>query len=249
MRKIYTLVLLLLSGCIVFGQNQFYIGLKGGINGCFYQFNNIPYNYIQNGAYYSSVTRLTSKGPSIPALFELIYSTKKFRVGYQFEYQRILTSSYTYKTIVLSNSTNDSTIADPNITQHFFCHNLLLEFLVWDNHKNFRLVPDITFGYFHGLSEATAAPYDFSSLNANRFKIGVALNGEYYFGPYAVTITPNYSLVPIKSIFDSNQKGYMHFLGIYIGMRFGVLKQQEETGASTKPKKKKREYKNPEEDE
>ena len=251
MKKVLTLACLLLCGIFAFAQNQVYIGLKGGIAGCFYQFTAAPTStyFNQSGYAQSSSTKLTSRGPSIPALFELIYSTKKFRVGYQFEYERILTTAYTYKTYNVSLSVVDTTVTNPNITQHFFCHNLLIEGIVWDNHKNFRLVPDLTFGYFHGLTEATEAPYDFSSLNANRFKIGVALNGEYYFGPYAVTITPNYSLVPIKSLFDANQKGYMHFVGLHIGMRFGLLKHQDDTGPDSQPKKKKKEYKNPEEEE
>lgn len=241
---LFCVLMICLSG---FSQGQFIIGIKGGISGAFYQFNSGTFNnpgiINYNGSGY---TKVTSKGPSIPALLELIYGTKKFRVGYQFEYERILTSSYSYKTYNQYGSFNDTTINDASITQHFFCHNLLLEYIVYDNGKNLRLVPDITFGYFHGISSSTMAPYDFSSLNANRFKIGVALNLEYYFGPYNVVITPSYGLVPVKALADPNEKGYLHILGIHIGMRFNVTKGKQQ--AESNPKKKKKEYVNPEED-
>ena len=245
MKKVLILSFLLTLVDLGFGQTQFYIGLKGGIAGCFYQFSGTPTPIGFTGTTYTG--KITSTGPSIPGIFELIYSTKKFRVGYQFEYERILTSSYTLKSSVLYSSTGDTTIPDINIKQHFFCHNLLLEYLVYDNRKNFRLLPSFKFGYFHGLSESTSAPYDFSSLNANRFKLGVSLNAEYYFGPMAVVIEPTYSVAPIKSLLDATQKGYMHFLGLHIGMRFGLLKQPEDTKDGKR--KKKKEYKNPEEDE
>ena len=246
MKRIVLAFCLITAGFAAYSQGQFIIGVKGGIDGCFYQFNsgalNIPNNINLNGSGY---IKMVSKGPSIPALFELIYGTKKFRVGYQFEYERIMTTSYSVKTYNQSGSYSDTAVYDPTITQHFFCHNILLEYIVYD-HKNLRLVPDITFGYFHGISSATMAPYDFSSLNQNRFKIGLALNLEYYFGPYNVVVTPNYSLVPIKAMADPNEKGYMHFLGIHIGMRFNVTKSKQD--AEKNPKKKKKEYVNPEED-
>ena len=250
MKRVFSIVALLLCVHAGFGQSQFIVGVKGGISGCFYQFNAAPTStYFNQGGYLqSSSTKLTSRGPSIPVLFELIYGTKKFRVGYQFEYERILTTAYTYKTYNLSNSIVDTTINNPNITQHFFCHNLLIEYIVWDDHKRFRLVPDLSFGYFHGLTEATEAPYDFSALNQNRFKIGIALNMEYYFGQIAVVATPSYGLVPIKSIYDPTQKGYMHFVGIHIGMRFNTIKQPGQDDGKTTKKKKKKEYVNPEED-
>lgn len=249
MRKIAFVFCLLLSAHLGFGQGQFIIGVKGGVDGCIYQFNSSSTNFNNpnlnlNGAGY---TKIVSSGPAIPALVELIYGTKKFRVGYQFEYDRILTTSYKVKVYSpYSSSYGDTSVYDPTITQHFFCHNLLLEVIAWDNHKNFRLVPDIVFGYFHGISSATLAPYDFSSLNANRFKFGGELNMEYYFGPYSVVATPNFTLAPVKAIADPTEKGYMFFLGLHIGMRFNVTKSKQEAAQS--PKKKKKEYVNPEED-
>jgi hypothetical protein len=245
MKKAFVLAFLLIYGVVGLGQTQFYIGVKGGIAGCFYQFGGVPTPIGYTGTTYSG--KITSTAASIPGLLELIYSTKKFRVGYQFEYERVLTSSYTVKSSILYSSTGDTTIPDINIKQHFFCHNLILEYLVFDNKKNFRLLPSFKFGYFHGASESTSAPYDFSSLNANRFKLGVSLNAEYYFGPMAVVIEPTYSVAPIKSLLDATQKGYMHFLGLHIGMRFGVIKQPEDIKDGKG--KKKKEYKNPEEDE
>jgi hypothetical protein len=247
MKKSWILFCLFLGSHTAFAQGQFIIGIKGGISGVFYQFNSSSFGSpapgYTNGPGY---TKIVSTGPSIPALFELIYGTKKFRVGYQFEYERILTTSYKIKNYNLGGSYSDTTVYDPTITQHFFCHNILLEYIVYNNGKNLRIVPDITFGYFHGVSSATLAPYDFSALNANRFKIGVALNLEYYFGPYNVVITPNYSLVPVKALIDPNEKGFMHFLGLHIGMRFNVTKSKQE--AEKSPKKKKKKYINPEED-
>ena len=247
MRKTLVLLSLFITCHAAFGQGQFIIGVKGGISGAFYQFNSGSFNnpgiINYNGSGY---TKVTSKGPAIPALLELIYGTKKFRVGYQFEYERILTSAYSYKTYNQYGSFNDTTINDASITQHFFCHNILLEYIVYDDHKHLRLVPDITFGYFHGISSATLAPYDFSSLNANRFKIGVALNLEYYLGPYNIVVTPSYGLVPVKALIDPNEKGYMHIVGLHIGIRFNVTKDKQMNDAN--PKKKKKEYVNPEED-
>lgn len=247
MKKIIPIVLLTAFCHTLFGQGQFIIGVKGGIDGCFYQFNSGSFNNPNvintNGSGY---TKVTSTGPSIPALFELIYGNKKFRVGYQFEYERILTSSYTVHNFSQSGTYGDTSVYDGTITQHFFCHNLLLEYIVFDNHKNIRLVPDITFGYFHGVSDATLAPYDFSSLNANRFKFGGALNVEYYFGPYNIVATPNFSVAPVKAIADPNQKGFMFFVGLHVGMRFNVTKVKQDNNKN--PKKKKKEYYNPEED-
>ena len=248
MRKAAVFLSLIIASHGAFAQGQFIIGVKGGIDGCIYQFNSSTSNlnnpYINlNGAGY---TRIVSTGPAIPALFELIYGTKKFRVGYQFEYDRILTTSYKVKVYNATGSYGDTSVYDPTITQHFFCHNLLIEYIVFDNGKNFRVVPDIVFGYFHGVSSATMAPYDFSSLNANRFKFGAALNLEYYFGPYMVVATPNFTLAPVKAIADPTEKGYMFFLGLHIGMRFNVTKSKQE--AEKSPKKKKKEYVNPEED-
>lgn len=225
---------------------QFIIGVKGGIDGAFYTFNSSAANLLINPSYGTGYNRIVSSGPSIPALLELIYGTRKFRVGYQFEYERILTTSYRVKIYDASGSYGDTTVYDPTITQHFFCHNLLLEYIAYDNGKNLRLVPDFTFGYFHGITGATMAPYDFSSLNANRFKLGVALNLEYYFGPYNVVATPNFSVIPVKAIMDPNEKGYMFFVGINVGMRFNVTKSKQE--AAKNPKKKKKEYINPEEE-
>jgi len=247
MKRMTVLFCIVAYAAAGFSQGQFIIGVKGGMDGCFYQFNsssaNLPPTVNLNGANY---TKIVSTGPSIPALAELIYGTKKFRVGYQFEYERILTSSYKLKVYNASGSYGDTSVYDPTITQHLFCHNLLIEYIVYDNHKNLRLVPDLTFGYFMGISGATLAPYDFSALNANRFKIGIALNLEYYFGPYSVVMTPNYSLIPIVAAMDPTEKGYMHFLGIHIGMRFNVTKSKQE--ADQNPKKKKKEYVNPEEE-
>jgi hypothetical protein len=205
MRKTIAIFCLLLACHAGFGQGQFIIGVKGGIDGAFYTFNSSATNIPINSQYGTGYTRIVSSGPSIPALLELIYGNTKFRVGYQFEYERILTTSYKVKVYDASGSYGDTTVYDPTITQHFFCHNLLIEYIVYDNGKNFRLVPDITFGYFHGVTSATMAPYDFSSLNANRFKIGTALNLEYYFGPYSVVTTPNFSLIPVKAIEDPNE--------------------------------------------
>ena len=246
MRKIAVILCLALFSHAGFGQGQFIIGLKGGMDGCIYQFNSSAGNLTGVNLNGASYTKIVSTGPAIPALLELIYGTKKFRVGYQFEYDRILTTSYRVKVYNATGSYGDTSVYDPTITQHFFCHNLLLEIIVMDNHKNFRLVPDLTFGYFHGISSATLAPYDFTALNQNRFKIGVALNLEYYFGPYNVVFTPNYSLVPIVAAADPTEKGYMHFIGLHIGMRFNVTKSKQEE--ANKPKKKKKEYVNPEED-
>ena len=247
MKKIFAILCLFITGHSGFSQGQFIIGVKGGIDGAFYTFNssgaNLPPTVNLNGAGY---THIVSSGPSIPALLELIYGTKKFRVGYQFEYERILTTSYKVKVYDASGAYGDTTVYDPTITQHFFCHNVLIEYIVYDNGKNLRLVPDITFGYFHGVSSSTMAPYDFSSLNANRFKIGGALNLEYYLGPYNVVATPNFSIVPVKSIIDPTEKGYMFFVGINVGIRFNVTKSKQE--ADKNPKKKKKEYVNPEEE-
>ena len=247
MKKIFAILCLFLAGHTAFSQGQFIIGVKGGIDGAFYTFNssgtNLPPTVNLNGAGY---THIVSTGPSIPALLELIYGTKKFRVGYQFEYERILTTSYKVKVYDASGAYGDTTVYDPTITQHFFCHNVLIEYIVYDNGKNLRLVPDITFGYFHGVTTSTMAPYDFSSLNANRFKFGGELNMEYYFGPYSVVATPNFTLAPVKAIADPTEKGYMFFLGLHIGMRFNVTKSKQEAAQS--PKKKKKEYVNPEED-
>lgn len=237
---------LLVLSAFSFGQSQFYIGLKGGIGGCFYQYNAASTNsYVIGGI--NSTTRLTSRGPSIPAVVELIYSIGKFRVGYQFEYERILTTAYTYKTYNSAYSISDTTINNPSITQHFFCHNLLLEYQLY-THKHLHIVPDLSFGYFHGVSAATEAPYDFSSLNQNRFKIGVAMNFEYQLGQVSIVATPQYGLVPIKSIYDPNQKGYMHFIGLHVGVRIGCIKLQDPAAPDAKKKKKKKEYVNPEED-
>lgn len=226
-----------------FGQSQFYVGLKGGIDGCFYQYNAAATNsYVIGGI--NSTTRLTSRGPAIPAVLELIYSIGKFRVGYQLEYERILTTAYRYKTYNSSYSISDTTINNPDITQHFFCHNLLLEYQLYSS-KHLKLVPDLSFGYFHGISAATEAPYDFSSLNQNRFKIGVALNLEYQLGQVSIVVTPHYGLVPIKSIYDPAQKGYMHFVGLHAGIRIGCIRQAADPSGK---KKKKKEYVNPEED-
>jgi hypothetical protein len=247
MKKITVILCLFLAATAGFSQGQFIIGVKGGINGCFYTFNSSSFNNPNivnyNGSGY---TKINSKGPSIPAMLELIYGTKKFRVGYQFEYERILTTSYSYKSYNQYGSFTDTAINDGSITQHFFCHNLLLEYIVYDNGKNLRLVPDITFGYFHGISSSTMAPYDFTSLNANRFKFGGALNLEYYFGPYNVVAAPNFTVAPVKAISDPTEKGYMFFVGINIGMRFNVTKSKQ--AAESNPKKKKKEYVNPEED-
>ena len=247
MKKTVLLLSLFISSLTVFAQGQFIIGLKGGISGAFYQFNSGAFSNPANPYNGSGYTKISSTGPSIPALLELIYSTKKFRVGYQFEYERILTSSYKVKIYNQTASYSDSTVYDASITQHFFCHNLLLEYIAFDNRKNLRLAPQLTFGYFHGISGTTTmAPYDFSSLNQNRFKIGVALNLEYYFGPYSVVVTPSYGLVPVKALADPNQKGYLHILGLHVGMRFNVTKSKQD--AEHNPKKKKKEYVNPEED-
>jgi len=247
LRQTLVLFCLLFASGLSFGQGQFIIGVKGGMDGCIYQFNSsstsLPPNLNTNGTGY---TRIVSTGPAIPALLELIYGTKKFRIGYQFEYDRILTTSYKVKVYNPSGAYGDTSVYDPTITQHFFCHNILIELIAFDNHKNLRLVPDIVFGYFHGLSSATLAPYDFSSLNANRFKFGGALNVEYYFGPYSVVATPNFTLAPVKAIADPTEKGYMFFIGLHIGMRFNVTKSKQE--ADQNPKKKKKEYVNPEED-
>ncbi len=243
-RALLVFCLLTLSA-FSFGQSQFYIGLKGGIDGCFYQYNAAATNsYVIAGS--SSTTRMTSRGPAIPAVVELIYSIGKFRVGYQFEYERILTSAYTYKTYNSAYSISDTTINNPNITQHFFCHNLLIEYQLY-SHKHLKLVPDLSFGYFHGISAATEAPYDFSSLNQNRFKIGVAINLEYQLGQVSIIATPHYGLVPIKSIYDPNQKGFMHFIGLHVGIRIGCIKQVD-SSAPANTKKKKKEYVNPEEE-
>jgi hypothetical protein len=237
MKKIVLFLAFLTAVYTGSGQGQFIIGVKGGIDGCFYQFNssavNIPVNGVNVGSDY---TRVVSKGPSIPALFELIYGTKKFRVGYQFEYERILTTSYRVHVFNASGTYGDTSVYDPTITQHFFCHNLLLEYIVFDNHKNFRLVPG-----------ADLAPYDVSALNANRFKFGGELNLEYYLGPYSVVTTPNFTVAPIKAVADPNEKGYMFFVGINIGIRFNVTKSKQEASQSPS-KKKKKEYYNPEED-
>ena len=246
MKKFFAVFCLFLANHAGFSQGQFVIGIKGGIDGAFYTFNSSANNLPINSNYGTGYTKIVSSGTSIPAILELIYGTKKFRVGYQFEYERILTTSYKVKVYDASGSFGDTTVYDPTITQHFFCHNLLLEYIVYDNGKNIRLVPDITFGYFHGISNSTMAPYDFSSLNANRFKIGAALNLEYYFGPYNVVATPNFSMVPVKSIIDPNEKGYMFFVGINVGMRFNVTKSKQD--ADKNPKKKKKVYVNPEEE-
>jgi hypothetical protein len=250
MKRLFFIVCILLCVHAGFGQTSVYIGLKGGIDGCFYQYNAAPTStyFSPNGIPQSSSTRLTSHGPSIPALFEVMVGIKKFRIGYQFEYARILTTGYTYKTYNVSQSLVDTTVNNPNITQHFFCHNILIEYEMY-TYKHLKLVPDLTFGYFHGLSEATEAPYDFSSLNMNRFKIGVALNLEYQLGQVSVVATPHYGIVPIKSMYDSNQKGYMHFIGLHIGVRVNCIKQQDPNAPpATTKKKKKKEYVNPEED-
>lgn len=219
------------------------------MNGCFYQYNAAPTStfFNPNGIAQSTSTRLTSSGPSVPVLFELVYGVKKFRIGYQFEYERILTTSYTYKTYNVSSSFVDTTINNPNISQHFFCHNLIMEYVVWDDHKHFRFVPGLAFGYFHGVSDATEAPYDFSTLNQNRFKIGFDLNLEYTLGQISIVATPHYGLVPIKAMADPNQKGYMHFVGLNVGIRFNCIKRTDipDNGKH----KSKKEYKNPEEDE
>jgi len=246
MKKTVAILCFLMASYAGFSQGQFIIGVKGGIGGAFYQFNSSSFNNLVNPLNGAGYSKVVSTGASIPAIFELIYGTKKFRVGYQFEYERILTTSYRVKVYNQTGSYSDSSVYDPTITQHFFCHNLLLEYIVFDNHKNLRLVPDITFGYFHGISSATLAPYDFSSLNGNRFKIGVALNLEYYLGPYNVVVTPAYSLVPVKALEDPNEKGYLHFLSLHIGIRFNVTKNKQQNDIS--PKKKKKEYVNPEDD-
>jgi hypothetical protein len=249
MKKAIATFCLFIACHAAFSQGQFIIGVKGGMDGAFYTFNSSPTNLPINSTYGMGYTRIVSSGPSIPALLELIYGTKKFRVGYQFEYERILTTSYKVKVYDASGSYGDTTVYDPTITQHFFCHNLLIEYIVYDNGKNLRLVPDIVFGYFHGVSGATMAPYDFTALNMNRFKFGAALNLEYYLGPYNFVATPNFTLAPVKSIIDPNEKGYMFFVGINVGMRFNVTKSKQEADNNPKkPKKKQKEYVNPEEE-
>ena len=246
MKKVLALYCLVLASYSGFGQGQFIIGVKGGINGCFYTFNTdaIPASSISGGSY----IRINSRGPAIPALFELIYGNKKFRVGYQFEYERILTTAYSYKTFNTAQSVIDTTVGDNTITQHYFCHNILLEYIIYDR-KKIKVVPDITFGYFHGVSSADIAPYDFSALNQNRFKIGVAMNFEYWLGPLGVVATPQFSVEPIKAAEDPNSKGYMFFVGLNFGLRFNVTKSKQDNEANTdKKKKKQKEYVNPEED-
>ena len=246
MRKAAIFFSLIIACHGAFGQGQFIIGVKGGIDGCIYQFNSSAGNLSGINLNGASYTKIVSTGPSIPALVELIYGTKKFRVGYQFEFERILTTSYRVKVYNATGSYGDTSVYDPTITQYFFCHNLLLEYIVFDNHKNLRVVPDIVFGYFHGVGGQDMAPYDFSALNANRFKFGAALNVEYYFGPYSVVAEPNFTVAPIKAIADPTEKGYMFFIGLHVGMRFNVTKSKQDAEAN--PKKKKKEYVNPEED-
>jgi hypothetical protein len=246
MKKLLVISCLFLASHAGFGQGQFIIGLKGGMDGAFYQFNSSATNIPINSLYGTGYTRVVSSGPSIPALLELIYGTKKFRVGFQFEYERILTTSYKVKVYNASGSYGDTSVYDPTITQHFFSTNILIEYIVKDNGKNFRIVPDIAFGYFFGVSSATMAPYDFSALNQNRFKLGTALNLEYYNGPYTVVFAPNFSWIPVVAAEDPNEKGNMFFVGINIGMRFNVTKSKKD--ADNNPKRKKKEYVNPEED-
>jgi hypothetical protein len=157
-----------------------------------------------------------------------------------------LTTSYKVKVYDASGAYGDTSVYDPTITQHFFCHNLLIEYIVMDNHKNFRLVPDIVFGYFMSIGGQDMAPYNISALNANRFKFGGALNLEYYRGPYTLVTTPTFTLAPVKALADPNEKGYMFFVGVNVGIRFDVTKSKQ--NADKKAKKPKKEYINPEED-
>ena len=243
MRKVVYLVLCIVMSSAIQAQGSFIFGLKTGMSGCFYQYNSVA----STGAFYGSGTfvgRLTSSGPSIPALVEFFYASKKFRIGYQFEYERILTTSYKVSGSTYSGA-SDTSISGADITQHFFCHNLVAEYVAYKFGKHIRLVPALSVGYFHGISGATVAPYDFSSLNQNRFKIGVAVNGEFYWGQHALVISPTYSIVPIVSWMDKNSKGFMHFVGLHIGYRFNSAKPLDAKAS----KKKKKEYINPEEEE
>ena len=242
MKKAVIIFLCLAFSTLIQAQSSFIIGVKTGISGCFYQYSSVA----PTGAFYGTGTfagKLTSSGPSIPALVEFFYASKKFRIGYQFEYERILTTTYKVTGATYSGA-SDTSISGADITQHFFCHNLVAEYLAYKWGKHIRLLPSLSVGYFHGISSTTVAPYDFSALNQNRFKIGVALNGEFYWGQHALVISPTYSIVPIVSWMDKNSKGFMHFVGLHIGYRFNTAKPEDAKAS----KKKQKEYVSPEDD-
>jgi hypothetical protein len=216
------------------GRSQFYIGVQGGAGGCAYQ-----YSSVING----SIIKLTSVGASIPIFVELIYGTGKTRIGYQFEYQRILNSTYQQYYNVSQISDSTVLINDASIQQHFFCHNIMLQYMVYDYKNKFRLLPTIEVGYFHGISSATIAPFDYSALNKNRFKIGASLDGEYHVHQFSLLVRAAYGIVPIQSFFDKSGKGFMHLFGLHIGLRWNAIHEDTGVDANGTPVETKRKRK------
>ena len=74
------------------------------------------------------------------------------------------------------------------------------------------------------------------------------MNFEYQMGQVSVVATPHYGIVPIKSIYDPNSKGFIHFLGLHVGIRIGCIKVMDPNTPADAKKKKRKEYVNPEED-
>jgi hypothetical protein len=196
-------------------SRQFYVGVLAGAGGCHYQYAPSQSNY-----------RVYSFGPSIPAFFELIYGTGKARFGYQFEYQRILNNSYQQQTFGTQNS--DTIITDNGPKQHFFCHNLILQYVVYKYKKNFSFVPTVEIGYFHGVYETTSGLLDPSVLNRNRFKVGASFDIEYHVHQVSLVIRPSYGVIPIRSVIDKDGKGFMQLFGIHFGIRWNTIQEEED---------------------
>ncbi|MFN8309547.1 MAG: hypothetical protein U0T73_06240 [Chitinophagales bacterium] len=222
MKKLLTL-LLVFCGLYAGAQHAFFIGVKSGVAGDFVQYKNASYTlYGQSGLPISAQARLTSQGLTVPLQAELVYGYKKLRIGYQFEYMRTFNSVYSYKLNTATISNTDTSITDVSIRQNYFCHSLLFEYILYEN-KYFRFVPGVSFGLFHGNSDATIEPFDQTILK-NKFKVGVSLNAEVVLGRLSLLITPQYNMIRLQNFANANQSGFAHVIGLQVGLRFNCIK-------------------------
>ncbi|MFN8276529.1 MAG: hypothetical protein U0T84_03525 [Chitinophagales bacterium] len=216
-------------------QHAFYIGAKSGVAGNFVQYKNLPYTYYVNNLPYSSQAQLVSKGLTVPVQAELIYGYKKLRVGYQFEYLRTFNTAYTYRLSTFTIGLNDTTISTNTIRQNYFCHSLVLEYILVQT-KHFNLVPGVSFGLFHGNSDATIEPFDQTVLK-NKFKVGIGVNAEVVLGQVSILVTPQYNLIRLQNYGAANQSGFTHIIGLEAGIRVNCVRSENAAPKTNKKKK------------
>lgn len=164
---------------------------------------------------------------SFHAKGEALLGIGALRIGYQFLYNFSGPQISDVNNYFTGDNNRNTTYFNSSQT-HYFGHYLLVEFAII-NTAHFSLTPGVGIGSYTGfkVDNTSGNIVQLSNDTHNRFSMSAELNAEIKFGRCVLLAGPNYYLFSSQDRANNNWREYQHFVGVDVGFRIDLLKQDE----------------------